>query len=83
MRDENRGCFLRLGVVDQEMKSYSIFIPKGRGERGGWFTMAEMLRSIGVVIGRRERKQDKTISLKPSLVKTFAEVVQLPRSKGR
>ena len=36
MRDENRaGCFLRLGVMDLEMKMYSIFIPKGRGERGG------------------------------------------------
>ena len=65
------------------MKSYSIFIPKGRGERGGWFTMTEMLRSMGVVIVRRERKQDETILLKPSLVKTFAEAIQLPRSRGR
>ncbi|RVW15364.1 LINE-1 reverse transcriptase-like [Vitis vinifera] len=35
VRDENRaGCFLRLGVMDLEMKRYSIFILKGRGERG-------------------------------------------------
>ena len=83
MRDENRGCFLRLGVVDQEMKSYSIFIPKGRGERGGWFTMTEMLRSMGVVIGRRERKQEETLPLKPILEKSYAEVVKMPRSIDR
>lgn len=63
MRDENRGgggegkCFVRLGVVDLEKKSYNIFIPKGRGERGGWFTMTEMLQSMGVVIGKREKSR--------------------------
>ncbi|RVW89113.1 hypothetical protein CK203_040211 [Vitis vinifera] len=36
VRDENRaGYYLRLGVVDQEKRRFSIFIPKGRGERGG------------------------------------------------
>ncbi|RVX09587.1 hypothetical protein CK203_012346 [Vitis vinifera] len=64
------------------LKSYSIFIPKGKGEREGWFTMAEMLRSLGVVIGMRKRKQDETLSLKPSLEKTYAEVVKLPRNRG-
>ena len=84
VRDENKGGerFLRLGVVDLEKSSYSIFIPKGKGEREGWFTMAEMLRSLGVVIGMRKRKQDETLSLKPSLEKTYAEVVKLPRNRG-
>ena len=50
------GCFLRLGVVDLEKKSYSIFILKGRGEMAGWSTMTELLWSMGVVTGRRERK---------------------------
>lgn len=69
--------------MDLEKKSYNIFIPKGRREKGGWSTMVEMLRSMGVATGRRERKQDEVIPLKPSLVKTFAEVVQLLRSIGR
>ena len=31
VRGENKGgCFLRLGVVDQEKKRFSIFVPKGR-----------------------------------------------------
>ena len=41
VRDVNRArCFLLLGVVDLEMKRFNIFIPKGRGERGGWISMA-------------------------------------------
>ena len=44
IRGINRaGWFLRLGVVDSERKSFSIFIPKGRGDKGGWVTMAEKL----------------------------------------
>ena len=45
--------------------------------------MAEMLRSMGVVIGRRERKQEETLPLKPILEKSYAEVVKMPRSRGR
>ncbi|RVW74016.1 hypothetical protein CK203_055875 [Vitis vinifera] len=44
VRNENKaGLFLRLGVVDLEKKRHSIIIPKGRGEKGGWVTMAEKL----------------------------------------
>ena len=47
--DENKGaCFLRLGVVDLEKKRFSIFIPKGRGVKGGWASMAETFRCLGV-----------------------------------
>ena len=38
--------FLRLGVVDSERKSFSIFIPRGRGDKGGWVTMAEKLNQM-------------------------------------
>ncbi|RVW23494.1 hypothetical protein CK203_090717 [Vitis vinifera] len=40
------GCFLRLGVVDAEEKRYGICIPKGRGEKGGWSVMAEVVRDL-------------------------------------
>uniref|UniRef100_F6H572 CTLH domain-containing protein n=1 Tax=Vitis vinifera TaxID=29760 RepID=F6H572_VITVI len=77
------GCFLRLGVVDLEKKSFNIFISKGRGVKGGWSSMAETLWSLGVATGRRESQQDEAMLLKPILGKTFTEVVQLPRSKGK
>ena len=84
MREENKGgCFLRLGVMDLEKKSFNIFISKGRGVKGGWSSMAETLWSLGVATGRRESQQDEAMLLKPILGKTFAEVVQLSRSKGK
>lgn len=44
LRDENKGgCFLQLGVVDLEKKKFNIFIPKGRGVKGGWSSMAKTL----------------------------------------
>ena len=77
------GCFLRLGVVDLEMKMYSIFISKARGERGGWFSMAEMLRNMGVATGRKENKQEEMAPVKPTLERSYAEVVKMPRSRGK
>ena len=57
VRNENKaGLFLRLGVVDLEKKRHSIIIPKGRGEKGGWVTMAEKLQQMGGFIGRKEHK---------------------------
>ena len=84
MRDVNRaGCFIRFGVVDLEMKRYSIFIPKGRGERGGWVSMAEMLRNMGVNIGRKVNKQEERAMVKPCMERSYAEVVKRPRSRDR
>ena len=55
MCDENKGaCFLRLGVVDLEKKRFSIFIPKGRGVKGGWASMVETLWCLGVATERKE-----------------------------
>ena len=66
VRDENKGgCFLRLGVVDPKKKSFSIFIPKGRGVNDGWSSMAETLRSFGVVYERKESLQVEATLLKP------------------
>ncbi|RVW77522.1 hypothetical protein CK203_050260 [Vitis vinifera] len=47
MRGTNRaGGFIRLGVVDAKRKSFSIFIPKGGGNKGGWVTMAEKIQQM-------------------------------------
>ncbi|RVW83794.1 hypothetical protein CK203_041774 [Vitis vinifera] len=84
LRDANKGgCYLRLGVVDVESKRFSIFIPKGRGVKGGWSLMAMTLRNLGVVMDRKERQQPDVRLSEPNLRKSFAEVEQTPRSKGR
>ena len=72
-----------MGVVDLKKKSFSIFIPKSRGVKDGWSSMVETLRSLGVVFGRKESQQVEATLLKPKLVKSFVEVVQMPRNKGR
>ncbi|RVW93980.1 hypothetical protein CK203_034040 [Vitis vinifera] len=82
VRDENRaGYYLRLGVVDQEKRRFSIFIPKGRGERGGWTSMAEMIQSLVGNIGKKENKQEERAMVKPRMDRSFAEMVK--GSKGR
>ncbi|RVW55071.1 LINE-1 reverse transcriptase-like [Vitis vinifera] len=84
LRDANKGgCYLRLGVVDLESKRFSIFIPKGRGVKGGWSLMAKTLRNLGVVMDRKERQQLDVRLSEPELRKSFAEVEQTPRSKGK
>ena len=84
LRDANKGgCYLRLGVVDVESKRFSIFIPKGRGVKGGWSLMAKTLRNLGVVMDRKERQQLDVRLSEPDLRKSFAEVEQTPRSKGK
>ncbi|RVW70583.1 putative ribonuclease H protein [Vitis vinifera] len=84
LRDANKGgCYLRLGVVDLESKRFSIFIPKGRGVKGGWSLMAKTLCNLGVVMDRKERQQLDVRLSEPDLRKSFAEVEQTPRSKGK
>ena len=83
MRDENKGgCFLRLGVVDRDKKRFSIFIPKGRGAKGGWALLLEALRGVDVASERQVRQKDKEKPWKPLLGKSFAEVVKQPCSNG-
>ena len=45
-RNKQSGWFLRLRVIDSEMKSFSIFIPRGKGDKGGWVIMAEKLHQM-------------------------------------
>ena len=71
------GCFLRLRVVDLEKKRYNICILKGRGERGGWISMAEMLRKLGVNFGKKEKKQEERVT-----GRSYAEMAKRPRSRN-
>ncbi|RVW37146.1 hypothetical protein CK203_111974 [Vitis vinifera] len=60
VRVSNRaGCFLRLGVVDVELKRYSICIPKGKGDKGGWTAMVEALRQMDITVGKKNLSNEK------------------------
>ena len=81
MRDANRaGCFLRLRVVDSEMKRYSIYIPKGKGDKGGWTAMVEALCQMDITVGKKVQ-QEEVRALgrpRPEMVKgrSFADMVK-------
>ncbi|RVW98076.1 hypothetical protein CK203_029007 [Vitis vinifera] len=83
VRGENKGgCFLRLGVIDREKKRFSIFVPRGRGAKGGWTLMVEALREMESISGGQVRQKDKDKFWIPMLGKSFAEVVKQNRSTG-
>ena len=83
MRGENKeGCFLRLGVIDREKKRFSIFIPRGRGAKGGWALLVEALREMESASDRQVRQKDKEKLWKPLVGKSFAEVVKQNRNNG-
>ena len=58
------GCFLRLGVVDAEEKRYGICILKGKGEKGGWSVMAEVIRDLIASLDRKEKKKEELIPVR-------------------
>ncbi|RVX02554.1 hypothetical protein CK203_016400 [Vitis vinifera] len=84
VRGENKaGLFLKLEVVDLEKKRHSIIIPKGRGEKGGWVTMAEKLQQMGGFSGRKEQKQSEWGGGKLGLEISYAEMVKRQKNRDR
>ncbi|RVW17081.1 hypothetical protein CK203_076002 [Vitis vinifera] len=82
VRGENKGgCFLRLGVIDRAKKRFSIFVPKGRGAKGGWILLAEALREMESSPGGQADKRTRT-NLDTHVGKSFAEVVKQKCSTG-
>ena len=83
-RDYNRGgCFLRLGVADLEKKRFSVFIPKGRGAKGGWASMAETLRRLGCEEGSPMKQKVDELRSIPNKAKTYAEATNRAWGKER
>ncbi|RVW27912.1 hypothetical protein CK203_084953 [Vitis vinifera] len=64
------------------VKRFNIFIPKGRGTKGGWASMVETLRRLVCADrGMTSQKEEEPRS-KPNMAKTFAEVTNMSRAKG-
>ncbi|XP_034685466.1 uncharacterized protein LOC117914301 [Vitis riparia] len=87
VRDANRaGCFLRLGVVDLELKRYNICILKGKGDKRGWTTMVEALRQMDINIDKKEQQEEVRAlgRSSPDMVKgrSFADTVKGWWNKG-
>lgn len=83
-RDYNRGgCFLRLGVADLEGKRFSVYIPRGRGERGGWASMADTLRSLGCEESCPNNQKAVVSRTKPNMVKSYVEATKVAKEKER
>ncbi|RVX07635.1 hypothetical protein CK203_025178 [Vitis vinifera] len=59
-------------------KSFSIFILRGRGDKGGWVTMAEKLHQMEGAIGRKANKQEVRVVGKSALERSYAKVVKRP-----
>ncbi|RVW40080.1 hypothetical protein CK203_081928 [Vitis vinifera] len=57
-------------------KRFSIFIPKGRGAKGGWILLAEALREMESRPGGQAGQEDKGKLWIPMWGKSFAEVVK-------
>ena len=77
VRDQNKGgFFLRIGVTDLENKRFCIFIPKGRGDKGGWVLMVEMLWRLGCCVGEESYQKEDALLLSPCMGKTYAEVAK-------
>ncbi|RVW38175.1 hypothetical protein CK203_106207 [Vitis vinifera] len=83
-RDYNKGgCFLRLGVVDLEGKRFSVFIPKGRGVKGGWASMVDILRSLGCEESYPNNQKVDVYRSKPNMVKSYMEATKVAKEKER
>ncbi|RVW18300.1 Transposon TX1 uncharacterized 149 kDa protein [Vitis vinifera] len=81
-RDYNRGgCFLRLGVVDLEGKRFSVYIPRGKGEKGGWASMADTLRSLGYEESCPKNQKAVVSRTKPNMVKSFVEATKVAKER--
>ena len=76
VRGQNKGgLFIRLGVTDLGNKRFSIFIPKGNGDKNGWELMAGTLRRLGGYDGEMSFQTKGATLLRPSTGKSYAEAV--------
>ncbi|RVW53725.1 hypothetical protein CK203_068963 [Vitis vinifera] len=72
-----------IGVMIGQRRAFSIFIPKGRGAKGGWILLAEApLCEMESRPGGQAGQEDKGKLWIPMWGKSFAEVVKQKCSNG-
>ena len=75
-----------IGVVNLELKRYSICIPKSKGDKKGWTVMVEALRQLDISTDKKEQQEEvKALGrLRPDMVKgrSFADTVKGWWNKG-
>ena len=82
VRDQNKGgLFIRLGVTDLGNKRFSIYIPKGNGDKNGWVLMAEMLRRLGCYDREMSVQTKGATFQRPLTGKTYAEAMVQSKEK--
>ena len=60
------------------MKSFCIFIPRGRGNKRGWVIMVEKLHQLVGVLGRKSNNQEARVVGKSIVESLYATVVKMP-----
>ena len=84
LRDENKGgSFIRLGVEDGEKKKFNIYIPKGKGGKGGWSVMLEILQALVGTTKRKEYQKEEKMPVAPGEGSSYAQVVKGHKRNGR
>ena len=74
------------GVVDLELKRYSICIPKGKEGKGGWSAMVEALYQLDNSIDKKENQEEIRVRGRPCMEmakgRSFADAVKGGWNKG-
>ena len=84
VRDENKGgSFIRLGVEDGGKKKFNIYIPKGKGGKGGWSVMLEILQALVGTTKRKEYQKEENMPVAPGEGSSYAQVVKGHKRNSR
>ncbi|KAJ9671527.1 hypothetical protein PVL29_025299 [Vitis rotundifolia] len=70
------GWYLRLGVADSERKRFSIFIPKGKGDKGGWVSMEKELQKLEGAFGKKADHKETREVRKAVVERSYVEVAK-------
>ncbi|KAJ9710056.1 hypothetical protein PVL29_001498 [Vitis rotundifolia] len=70
------GWYLRLGVADSERKRFSIFIPKGKGDKGGWVTMEKELQKLEGAFGKKADNRETREVRKAVVERSYVEAAK-------
>ena len=68
--------------MDLERKRFCIFLPRGRRDKRGWTTMAEIIHQMKGSIGSRTNLQEVRVAGKSAPEKSYEETVKRTNWNG-